>query len=153
MSLRGRLLSCFSLKTTIRKKLQAMQDSSIYDPALLDEAYVKFGDPELKSYEIGQFGRKLLELILNNIATTNGTLFEKMRELENTPVAKWTQSYMHLVRIFGNVATHPQRDKTIPGSIRETDILINLACIERILDFSCLKADGLIGQKAGLATP
>lgn len=127
-----------NLRLSIIKKITELQTLSGFYSLFLEETKQVFSDPYLKGYQIAISGRKMLEVILDLIAgPTEGNLAEKIFHLEPLKVASWIKSYMHMIRIFGNEMAHPSvvQDQ-IPVIMTQEDILLNLVCLERTLDFA-----------------
>jgi hypothetical protein len=127
-----------NLRINIVKKISELQTlTSIHGPILQAEKKV-FSDSQLKGYEVAISGRKILEIILNLITkSSDGTLAERIYRLDTLRIANWIKSYMHMIRIFGNEMAHPNvMHNQIPSVMSQEDILLNLVCIERTLDFA-----------------
>ena len=134
------------VRLNIQKKIKAFFVSGSVNDSLMNEAIKTIRNQESPAWQIAMTGRKLLEAILNHfIEEPSGTLFEKINSLKSIPVADWVQSYMHMIRIFGNENGHASLNKNkVPASLKSEDVLLNLICIERVLDFALTYKDKFI---------
>ena len=127
-----------NLRVSILKKISELQSLSVQYSPFLEEAKQAFFDTQLRGYQIAISGRKMLEIILTMVTkSTEGTLADKIVHLDAFRVAIWIKSYMHMIRIFGNEMAHTKVIyNQIPIEMTQEDILLNLVCIERTLDFA-----------------
>jgi hypothetical protein len=90
-------------------------------------------------FEFGAISRKLIENIIEKInpeSKKQFELFKKIDNLNNYKVAQWIQSYLHVIRIFGNEAVHNKDiSKRKPEYLDYKDLEIGIYCIIRILEF------------------
>lgn len=127
-----------NLRISILKKISELQSLSEQHSQFLEEAKQAFSDAQVRGYQVAISGRKMLEVILNMVTkSTEGTLADKIVHLDAFRVAIWIKSYMHMIRIFGNEMAHTKVIiNQIPFEMTQEDILLNLVCIERTLDFA-----------------
>jgi Domain of unknown function (DUF4145) len=91
-----------------------------------------------RSFEIGIAARRVVEFIVADIMPQpkKFDLLGRIDNLKGCDIADWIRSYMHVLRIFGNESAH-ERQKTgrQPYSLSETDVVLCLFCLQRVLDF------------------
>jgi hypothetical protein len=105
--------------------------------------------PEGRSVQVGNAGRQLSEYILKQIlpAPAKQSLFDRIERavavsdvenidnLKSSPAATWMNAYFHLLRLFGNEASHHEKSERIPPAIQDKDLILVLLAIERVLAF------------------
>jgi len=96
--------------------------------------------------------RKWVEIILNELLKLqygDGELQDRKRngisdeieslcrkkELKHGRVAHWIVGYLHVIRLFGNFASHEHSEKLIPKNLRDTDLYICLQCLNAVIGF------------------
>jgi hypothetical protein len=105
--------------------------------------------PEGRSVQVGNAGRQLSEYILKQILPTPAkqSLFDRIEgavavsavdqidNLKASPAATWMNGYFHLLRLFGNEASHHEKSERIPPAIQDKDLISVMLAIERVLAF------------------
>lgn len=83
------------------------------------------------------YSRNFCEAIMSKIFfdKTTQDLFTMIEKLKSMNIPPWIVSYFHLLRVYGNSHVHNELRKKIPTEISESDLIIVLFAIERILDF------------------
>jgi hypothetical protein len=87
------------------------------------------------------FSRRLVEALAQNIAASNGAevkgeLIRQIEGLSAHGVTPWMLSYMHLIRTFGNTATHGNPKESRPKSVTQSDLFVLLSALDRVLGWS-----------------
>lgn len=115
------------------KNAQFVQQNSI------NELIEKIREKNLRFFELGIFGRKLLEFLLADLTKLNKdgyiSIFEHINYLKSNNVADWMIAYMHTLRVFGNSVAHNASSDTIPNQMNKNDIIVFCYALDRFLDF------------------
>lgn len=98
---------------------------------------------EIRSFEIGILGRRLAEMIVDDIVASNDEapvkkmpLTKSIEALGRQGVSGWITSYLHVLRSLGNESAHEAHvGKSTPPFVNEEDLVIGLFCIRRLLAF------------------
>jgi hypothetical protein len=90
---------------------------------------------------LAAFSRRLLEALAQNIAASNGAevkgeLIKQIEGLSAHGVTPWMLSYMHLIRTFGNTATHGNPKESRPKSVTQWDLFVLLSALDRVLGWT-----------------
>ena len=118
------------------KKLETEYRTLLADKAIQDvfrEIDKTSIDPTKLSIEL----RVMSEYMLNRLFTEvrGKSLVDKIRHMESQEIAPWMTSYFHLIRVFGNAHAHDETKKKIDHELIESDLLIILFGLERIVQF------------------
>jgi hypothetical protein len=95
-------------------------------------------DAQLRSFELGVHGRKLVEHLLNRLGAPSRNLVERIRWIEQEAIAApWICGYMNVLRHLGNESAHelPRSVQRTPASIGPQDLVAGLVCVDRLLEF------------------
>jgi hypothetical protein len=125
------------LKSEILKELERIETFSTVD--YLVEELKRIISGECRSFDLGVNSRKMVEFILSDISpeyNQSYSLLHNIRLLDNLGIAKWVQSYMHVLREFGNAEAHSSTtSKRNPETMSAKDLEVCLFCLQRVLDF------------------
>ena len=64
----------------------------------------------------------------------NHTIIECINELKTRDVADWMITYIHTIRVFGNLVAHETKPNTIPTEINHKDVVFFSFALNRFLD-------------------
>lgn len=125
------------LKSEILQELDKVEKLGITNYHFTELQCIVTG--ECRSFELGINSRKMVELILADISpdfSQSNSLLHNIRLLDNLGIAKWVQSYMHVLREFGNAEAHSASSaKRNPETMSAKDLEVCLFCLQRVLDF------------------
>ena len=98
-----------------------------------------FSQDDVRSFEIGMLARRLTELVVNDCLgapSIDENLAFRIGRLRDVGVASWIQSYMHMLRLFGNESAH-EKSKTgqKPPYVNDEDLAVCLFCMQRVIEF------------------
>lgn len=125
----------------ILSKLVQIRDKNTLtkEQNILNELIDKIRDKNIRFFEFGILGRKLLEFLLSNISSLPSegyvSVFEYINELKANNVADWMITYLHTLRVFGNFLAHNTAPHTIPNQMNKSDIVVFTFALDRFLDF------------------
>ncbi|MBP6872893.1 MAG: DUF4145 domain-containing protein [Bacteroidales bacterium] len=105
----------------------------------INDLSYKLNSDESRIFEIGILARKLIELMVRDILKQDHSFEElstSIRKLHEKNIALWIISYLHLIRIFGNISAHSDSSiPTTPKEMNENDFNNLLFCLNRVTDF------------------
>lgn len=133
---RGELVD--ALRSDINKTLSSIEHSTDSNGRLIDDLRRIISDKDSRSFEIGIVGRRLAESIVNDIreSTRSQNLNRSIEDLGKQDIAIWIRLYLHVLRVLGNESAHEQSTATrFPSNVCEDDMVLFLACVQRVLDF------------------
>jgi O-acetyl-ADP-ribose deacetylase (regulator of RNase III) len=125
----------------ILSKLVQIRDKNTHvkEQNILNELIGKIRDKNIRFFEFGILGRKLLEFLLSDISNLPKegyvSIFEYINELKARKVADWMITYLHTLRVFGNFLAHNKAPHTIPNQMNKSDIVVFTFALDRFLDF------------------
>lgn len=105
---------------------------------LLEDMREVFSDRKARSYQIGVVGRRFAEAVTETLLPepVDGPLFRQIQALSEAGIATWISSYLHVLRVFGNESAHESRsDSKEPPVIEDSDLVVCLVCMHRLLSF------------------
>lgn len=127
------------VKDEIRSDLLKIQ-SMMPVPGAIGEYLDKLDDSRLRLFEICILGRRIIELMLNDLGYLNPNNKELSRAISaltyNPRTPAWVISYLHLIRVSGNHFAHAS-DTLSPGqkTFDRSDGLLAMMALNRVLDF------------------
>ncbi|SFG28705.1 DUF4145 domain-containing protein [Pontibacter chinhatensis] len=125
------------LKSEILRELDKIEVLGVADHHVKELKRIISG--ECRSFDLGVNSRKMVEFILSDISPEYGqsySLLHNIRLLDKLGIAKWVQSYMHVLREFGNAEAHSATaEKRNPENMTAKDLEVCLFCLQRVLDF------------------
>ncbi len=105
----------------------------------MTELIDKIRDKNIRFFELGILGRKLLEFLLSDISKLKRdgyiSIFEYINDLKSRNVADWMLTYMHTLRVFGNSVAHNTESNAKPSKMNKNDIIVFTFALDRFLDF------------------
>lgn len=93
---------------------------------------------DVRAFEFGIMGRKLVELILTHREVGPGVLAKRIRDFEQSgTVAPWICGYMNVLRHLGNESAHDTESTAgrLPPVVAPQDMVTGLFCVLRLLEF------------------
>lgn len=128
-----------SIRSAILHEIdQAHGRAEPHQQKLLEDIREVFADRKAKSYQIGVVGRRFAESFTERFLPepSDGPLFRQIQALSEAGIATWISSYLHVLRVFGNESAHESRSDTKePPVIEDSDLVVCLVCMHRLLDF------------------
>ena len=134
-------LDRFQLLDDICKDIDNLiRTSGLQEQMLLDLLQVLNG-ARIQTYQLGPLARITAEWVTRRLLESSGRkpgfeLFKSIEELRALHVAPWMISYLHTLRVFGNMSVHDQDTRHTPESIEPQDVVLMLYCLQRVLAFS-----------------
>jgi len=117
----------------LRALLPPEQSSTVND------LFNKLISDNSRMFEIGILGRKLIEIMVRDILQQQfyfEELAKTITRLQEKSIAMWIISYLHLIRVFGNISAHSSdANPTKPREMNENDFDYLLFCLNRVTDF------------------
>jgi hypothetical protein len=97
----------------------------------------EIGKPEIDATKFAIISRAMCEHILARLipGIMKRELSTMIHLLKERNVQPWLESYFHLIRVFGNAHVHDELRKNIPAEIDESDMVIVLFGLERVLRY------------------
>ncbi len=132
------------------KKLETEYKHLLSDKAIQDvfrEIYRTSIDPTKLSIELRVMSEYMLNRLFTEVRGKN--LVDKIRHLESQEIAPWMTSYFHLIRVFGNAHAHDETKRRIDHDLIESDLLIILFGLERIVQFFVEQLEGRKPKRVG----
>ncbi len=125
--------------SSIRHLIESDASPLFVDYSHLREEWMQIvGGAQISTIQVAISSRKLAELLVfrllggrsENLATGIG-------KLKHLGIAQWVISYLEVLRALGNDSAHSGvgHEPTRPPRIQETDIILCLMCVERLLEF------------------
>ena len=142
-------LDRFQLLDDICKDIDNLiRSSGLQEQMLLDLLQVLNG-ARIQTYQLGPLARITAEWVARRVLESKGKkpifeLFKSIEELRTLNIAPWMISYLHTLRVFGNMSVHDPGNRHTPESIEPQDVVLMLYCLQRVLAFS-------IGQDSSFA--
>lgn len=106
---------------------------------LLKEIKDRFNGERLRMFELSILSRRLAEEIVYDILGDeykDRTLSKNIGLLYEYNIAEWVISYLHVLRIFGNIAAHTEKLKeSKPSKAERKDLVTLISCLNRVIDF------------------
>ena len=125
------------------KKLETEYKHLLSDKAIQDvfrEIYRTSIDPTKLSIELRVMSEYMLNRLFTEVRGKN--LVDKIRHLESQEIAPWMTSYFHLIRVFGNAHAHDETKRRIDHDLIESDLLIIMFGLERIVQLFVEQLEG-----------
>lgn len=89
---------------------------------------------DIRSFELGVLSRRTLEAILDALEVPGGTnISARIQTFADSGAPRYIISYMHLIRVIGNVAAHFPGDMLAPPTSQ--DLAIAMMCVSRLLRY------------------
>jgi hypothetical protein len=132
---------------TVRAQLRELVDrlASHEGYAMLARDLGAFFDDDVRSYQLGVLGRRVVEAMVGHFLNADaprpvkGTdLAGNIEALRKIGTAEWIVSYMHLMRVFGNESAHEKGKDTHrrdPPTLEADDLEVLLVCLRRLLEY------------------
>ena len=117
-----------------------IRSSGLQEQMLLDLLQVLNGT-RIQTYQLGPLARITAEWVTRRLLESSGRkpnfeLFKSIEELRPLNIAPWMISYLHTLRVFGNMSVHDQGIRHTPEAIGPQDVVLMLYCLQRVLAFS-----------------
>lgn len=126
----------------LRYLMKLKLDQKISTPGITEtiaDLIEKINQNQIKPFEIGVLSRRLVEFIVKDvleIKSLTKDLAFSINEMKSKDIASWVISYLHILRTFGNVASHSSDKNSFkPPTMNEKDLITLFICLNRSLDF------------------
>lgn len=81
--------------------------------------------------------RNTCEYILGDLFPNKNRkdLASMISNLKSLDIPPWIESYFHMLRVYGNAYVHDKLRAKIPKDVSESDVIIVLFGLERVIEF------------------